>query len=56
MILNIEEINNSILNRKQIKIKKIKKLFNKKIIVTGAGENYWDLRFADSFLQQGVKK
>ncbi len=52
--LNINEIND-ILNRKQIKIKKIKKLNNKIVLVTGAGGTIGS-EICRQLLQQKVKK
>tara|TARA_B100001057_G_C22860473_1_gene954329 strand:+ start:1835 stop:4084 length:2250 start_codon:yes stop_codon:yes gene_type:complete len=52
--INIDEIN-SILNRKQIKIKKIKKLRDKNVLVTGAGGTIGS-EICRQLLQQQVKK
>ncbi|WP_435114236.1 SDR family NAD(P)-dependent oxidoreductase [Candidatus Pelagibacter bacterium nBUS_36] len=52
--LKIDEINN-ILDRDQIKIKKIKKLVNKKILVTGAGGTIGS-EICRQLIQQKVKK
>lgn len=52
--LNINEIN-AILNRKEIKLKKIKKLFNKTILVTGAAGTIGS-EICRQLMQQKVKK
>ncbi len=52
--LNINEIN-AILNRKQIKLKKIKKLFNKTVLVTGAAGTIGS-EICRQLMQQNVKK
>ena len=57
--INIEDLNlneiNSILNRKQIKFKKIKKLSNKTILVTGAAGTIGS-EICRQLIQHNVKK